>query len=170
MAIKLFKVDNFYYGIHQEFLIDEKEDLEQIEIDFNCGLGDKAFVPDGTVYVRHSDEFEGELWEEETAEVSSGGAIVAYVSYDEDEGIYTLDKTAGELKEAVLSGKYMQIEYHLGEDFLDGIYVWPVCNCYFDSDEPPVFSFDILNMSGDVKTFSCSSSDDFPVCETNPIG
>lgn len=78
MAIKLFKVDNFSYGIHQEFLIDEKEDLEQIEIDFNCGLGDKAFVPDGTVYVRHSDGFEGELWEEEIAENGGGSSLPDY--------------------------------------------------------------------------------------------
>lgn len=94
-----------------------------------------------------------------------GGAIVAYVSFDEAENYYKLDKTAGELKAAVLDGKYMQIEYHLGEDFYDGIYVWPVCNCYFDADEPPVFVFGILKEGGQEKTFSCNSADDFPVCD-----
>lgn len=63
MAVKLFKRDNFFYGLHQEFFVDGEEDLVQIEIDFDCELGDKAYAPDGSIWVRHSDNFDGELWE-----------------------------------------------------------------------------------------------------------
>lgn len=72
MAIKLFKVDNFHSGLHKEFFIDGESDLEQIEVEFDCELGDKAYTPNGTIYTRHSDEFDGDLWEE--IEVSGGSS------------------------------------------------------------------------------------------------
>ena len=63
MAFKLFKKDNFGYGTHQEFLIDSFEDLEELEKNFDCELGDKAYIPDGRVYTRHSDNYDEDLWE-----------------------------------------------------------------------------------------------------------
>ena len=62
MAFKLFKKDNFYNGTHQEFLIDDANDLEEIEKNFDCELGDKAHAPDGKIYARHSDGWEEDLW------------------------------------------------------------------------------------------------------------
>lgn len=72
MAIKLFKVDNFHSGLHKEFFIDGESDLEQIEVEFDCELGDKAYAPNGTIYIRHSDEFDGDLWEEIKNEDNNG--------------------------------------------------------------------------------------------------
>lgn len=63
MAFKLFKKDNFGYGTHQEFLIDDANDLEEIEKNFNCELGDKAHASDGKIYTRHSDNYDEDLWE-----------------------------------------------------------------------------------------------------------
>lgn len=73
MSFKLFKKDNFFNGTHQEFLIDSKNDLTALETSFDCELGDKAFTPNGTMYTRHSDDFEGDLWEE-IKETSGGGS------------------------------------------------------------------------------------------------
>lgn len=73
MSFKLFKKDNFFNGTHQEFLIDSKNDLIALETSFDCELGDKAFTPNGTMYTRHSDDFEGDLWEE-IKETSGGGS------------------------------------------------------------------------------------------------
>lgn len=76
MAFKLFKKDNFGYGTHQEFLIDDFEDLSEIEKNFDCELGDRAYTPDGKIYIRHSDNYDEDLWElveiESDSEDSSG--------------------------------------------------------------------------------------------------
>lgn len=130
MAIKLFKVDNFHYGIHQEFFIDSEDDLEQIEIEYNCELGDKAYLPSGEVYIRHSDGYSGDKWIIEGSGGSesslptvttddngdvltvidgtwakaapSGGVNILHVNnvYDISGEFSYLDKTAGEIREA----------------------------------------------------------------------
>lgn len=64
MTVQKIKEGNVFNVYNQSFLIDETSDLDELENEYTCLMGDKAQLPDGTIYVRHSDEFQGELWEE----------------------------------------------------------------------------------------------------------
>ena len=63
MAIQLMQENGEYNIKNQHFLIDETSDLTNLENEYSCSMGDRVELPDGTIYVRHSDEFEGDLWE-----------------------------------------------------------------------------------------------------------
>lgn len=63
MAIQLFRENDSFNIYHQHFLIDEENDLVNLENEYSCSMGDRAELPDGTIYVRHSDGYNGELWE-----------------------------------------------------------------------------------------------------------
>lgn len=91
MAIKLFKVDNFHYGIHQEFFIDGEDDLEQIENEYECELGDKAYTPDGTIYMRHSDDFDGDLWDIVKSNSESENSLPAITTDDNGNVLTVVD-------------------------------------------------------------------------------
>ena len=69
MAVKLAKKNNQYNVQRRTFYIDSADDLESVEVEYDCGIGDLAELPDGTVYCRHSDGYDGDLWEVK----SSGG-------------------------------------------------------------------------------------------------
>lgn len=71
MAIQLEKENNKFNIYEQHFLIDSKNDLQTIESEYTCHQGDKAELPDGSYYIRHSDDYQGEKWE--LAKSSSGG-------------------------------------------------------------------------------------------------
>ena len=108
MAIKRFKRDNFGNGIHSEFFIDSVEDLEVIEDIYDCELGDKAFTPAGAEYVRHPDDFDGDLWVlvskqggSDGSGEGSGGMML--VTYDRTSGF--ANKTFKEVWDAVLEGQ-----------------------------------------------------------------
>lgn len=83
MAVQKIKEGNVFNVYNQSFLIDETSDLDELENEYTCLMGDKAQLPDGTIYVRHSDEFQGELWEEieKTEPISSLPTI-----YSDDNG------------------------------------------------------------------------------------
>lgn len=63
MAIRLMQENGEYNIKNQLFLIDEENDLVNLENQYSCSMGDRAELPDGTIYVRHSDEYQGDLWE-----------------------------------------------------------------------------------------------------------
>ena len=63
MAIQLMQENGEYNIKNQHFLIDATSDLTNLENEYSCSMGDRVELPDGTIYVRHSDEFEGDLWE-----------------------------------------------------------------------------------------------------------
>lgn len=63
MAIQLMQENGEYNIKSQHFLIDETSDLTSLENEYSCSMGDKAELPNGIIYVRHSDEFDGDLWE-----------------------------------------------------------------------------------------------------------
>lgn len=63
MAIQLMQENGEYNIKSQHFLIDEENDLVNLESEYSCSMGDRAELPDGTIYVRHSDEYQGDLWE-----------------------------------------------------------------------------------------------------------
>ena len=62
MAVKLAKKNNVYNMQVRTFYIDSVDDLAVIETQYDCGIGDRAELPDGTVYCRHSDGYTGDLW------------------------------------------------------------------------------------------------------------
>ena len=71
MAIQKIKEGNSFNSYTQIFQIDSTDDLVTLEADYNPHFGDKAELPNGTVYVRHSDGYSGDLWE--IAQSSGGG-------------------------------------------------------------------------------------------------
>ena len=62
MAIQKIKEGKFFNVYHQTFLIDDNTDLDTLEQTYNCNLGDEAKLPDGTIYVRHSNDYQGDKW------------------------------------------------------------------------------------------------------------
>lgn len=63
MAIQLIKQNSKFNILHQYFYIDDVSDLDTIEDEFECHMGDIAELSNGTKYQRHSDDYLGELWE-----------------------------------------------------------------------------------------------------------
>lgn len=128
MAIKLFKVDNFHYGIHQEFFIDGEDDLEQIENEYECELGDKAYTPDGTIYMRHSDSYSGDKWAVKSSSNNSnqgeGGLSPSILKVELNELGTTLNKTWAEISTAdiVIGTSYGIIGYVTMISYMGGSY------------------------------------------------
>lgn len=63
MAIQLEKENSKFNIYERHFLIDSVADLQMIEALYICHQGDKAELPNGTTYRRHSDSYQGDLWE-----------------------------------------------------------------------------------------------------------
>lgn len=61
--IQLEKENSSFNIYEQHFLIDSENDLQTLESEYDCHQGDKAELPDGSYYLRHSDSYQGELWE-----------------------------------------------------------------------------------------------------------
>ena len=105
MGIKLAKKNNQYNMQRRTFYIDSADDLDTIETEYDCGIGDLAELPDGTTYCRHSDGYDGDLWEKRGSGRSPGGggsgSSGTMVVHDV-EGI--LDKTWQEIYDAFSSG------------------------------------------------------------------
>ena len=73
MAVKLAKKNNQFNMQVRTFYIDSVDDLAVIETQYDCGIGDRAELPDGTVYCRHSDGYGGDLWEKKGSSGGGGG-------------------------------------------------------------------------------------------------
>lgn len=73
MAIQLYKENDKYNVYHQHFYIDNISDLDSIETEYKCQMGDIAELPDGTQYRRHSDNYSGQMWDYFKGGGSSGG-------------------------------------------------------------------------------------------------
>lgn len=71
MAIQLEKENSKFNIYEQHFLIDSESELQTLESEYTCRQGDKAELPDGSYYIRHSDDYQGEKWE--LAKSSGGG-------------------------------------------------------------------------------------------------
>lgn len=63
MAIIKLKEGLLFNNYHQHFLIDSNSDLTLLEATYNCQLGDVAELPSGNYYIRHSNDYQGDLWE-----------------------------------------------------------------------------------------------------------
>lgn len=109
MAIILAKKNNQYNIQRRHFYIDDESDFETLESEWDCGIGDLAELPNGTVYCRHSDNYSGDLWEKRGSGASPSPtptptptSSILYVNmvYDDATFITSLDKTAGEIIEA----------------------------------------------------------------------
>ena len=85
MAVKLAKKNNVFNMQQRTFYIDDESDLDAIEAEYDCGIGDTAECPDGTIYRRHSDDYEGDLWEKKGASKGGGGSTLPDVD-SEDNG------------------------------------------------------------------------------------
>ena len=126
MAIQLLKENDSFNTYHQHFLIDSSDDLTSLEANYKCQMGDVAEAVDGTKYVRHSDGYSGDLWEE--AGGSGGSELPAVTSSDNgdvltvvngawdkvdpdtivlhvDEETFALDKTWQEITNLLAAGK-----------------------------------------------------------------
>ena len=63
MAIIKLKEGHSFNIYHQHFLIDSDSDLTLLETTYNCQIGDIAELPNGNYYIRHSNDYQGDLWE-----------------------------------------------------------------------------------------------------------
>lgn len=70
MAIQLMQENGEYNINRKHFLLDVKDDFIDLENSYECSMGDIAELVDGTIYYRHSNEYDGDLWE---LNESSGG-------------------------------------------------------------------------------------------------
>ena len=70
--IQLEKENSSFNIYEQHFLIDSESELQTLESEYTCRQGDKAELPDGSYYLRHSDDYQGDLWE--LVKSSSGGS------------------------------------------------------------------------------------------------
>lgn len=109
MAIILAKKNNQYNVQRRHFYIDDESDFETLESEWDCGIGDLAELPNGTVYCRHSDNYSGDLWEKRSSGKSPSPtptptptSSILYVDfvYDDSTFVTSLDKTASEILEA----------------------------------------------------------------------
>lgn len=73
MAIQLIKQNSKFNNLHQHFYIDNLSDLDLIESEYKCQMGDVAELPDGMQYQRHSDDYQGQKWEYWKGGGSGGG-------------------------------------------------------------------------------------------------
>ena len=115
MAIKLMKVNNSFNIYTQHFYIDNISDLDTIDDEYKCQMGDIAELPDGAKYRRHSDDYFGNLWEYYTGGGSSGNLVVQITTV---EGGVVADKTMREICTALQAGKTVNI-VDMTEDVLD---------------------------------------------------
>ena len=141
MAIQKIKEGNSFNSYTQIFQIDSTDDLVTLEADYNPHFGDKAELPNGTVYVRHSDGYSGDLWEiaqssggggsslpavtsEDNGDVltvedgawakaapSGGGQFIITVTANEAETELSVDKTYQEIVSAFAEGKTFYLIY-----------------------------------------------------------
>lgn len=88
MAIQLEKENNKFNIYEQHFLIDSKNDLQTLESEYTCHQGDKAELPDGSYYMRHSDNYQGDLWE--LVKSCGGGSSLPSVTSDDNGDILTV--------------------------------------------------------------------------------
>ena len=160
MAIKRFKRDNFGNGIHSEFFIDSADDLEVIEDMYDCELGDRAFTPTGAEYVRHSDEFEGDLWEEVSGDNSSGsdgGMLVVQTTFDESTGTITLAETWQSIFDNMSGGKLVVVL-----DTGDAAYMSMACIAENNGSD-----YNVVILHGNAEgafttVYTCESANDYP--------
>ena len=116
MAIQLFKENEAFNVKSQHFLIDSTDELTNIESIYNCKQGDKAELPDGTIYVRHSDDHQGDKWVVKSA--SGGGSSLPDVTTN-DKGKYLhTNESTGVLEwiEAAGSNGVLMVTYTVDEN------------------------------------------------------
>lgn len=106
MAIRLEKENSKLNINEQRFLIDSKTDLDTIEKDYVCGQGDRAELPDGSYYIRHSDEYQGEKWELMRSSGGGGGGsdLPAVTSADNGKVLTVVNGTWDKAAPSLLIG------------------------------------------------------------------
>ena len=89
MGIKKIKENGEYNSITKTFLIDSTSDFTTIETNYNCDIGDIAISPDGTEYIRHSNDVAGDKWVKYSD--SSGGGGGGTIKPEKDVNLYDSD-------------------------------------------------------------------------------
>lgn len=159
MSIVKLKDENSFNIYHQTFLIDDNTDLDTLEQTYNCNLGDEARLPDGTIYVRHSNDYQGDLWEK--IENKSGGSSLPSVSSTDNGDVLTVvngawDKAAPSGLPAVIladKGKHLVVnnkiqptstvivpEQMASYDAVSGMYLMSNCVPSLFNDEGYVYA------------------------------
>ena len=143
MGIKLAKKNNQYNMQRRTFYIDSADDLDSIEAEYDCGIGDLAELPDGTVYCRHSDGYDGDLWEKRGSAKSEGGGGGSsggnVLVVNADDATMTLDKTWSEITTADFAVLKMPVSETTQIAPIGGFYSdesLDVYQIYFVSHEP----------------------------------
>lgn len=92
MAVQLFKENSSFNVENYHFLIDSVDELDDIELIYKCHQGDKAELPDGTVYVRHSDNYSGDKWtvKSSSSNNGSGGSDLPTVTEEDNGNVLTV--------------------------------------------------------------------------------
>lgn len=84
--IQLEKENSSFNIYEQHFLIDSESELQTLENEYTCRQGDKAELPDGSYYLRHSDDYQGDLWElvKSSGGSGSGSSDLPPITSDDD--------------------------------------------------------------------------------------
>jgi len=115
LAVKLAKKNNVFNMQQRTFYIDDESDLDAIEVEYDCGIGDIAECPDGTIYRRHSDGYDGDLWEKKGSSGGGGGGSGNFViHFDMATGM--LDKTWQEIADAYSTGNTVVMINDINEE------------------------------------------------------
>ena len=155
MAIKLYKENSCFNIYHQCFLIESSDDLAIIESTYHCQQGDKALLPDGSFYIRHSDDYSGNLWELNEGG-SEGGSDLPEVSAADNGDVLT-----------VVNGTWAKAEAPTGLPVVSGVdngkYLG-VVNGEWSTTDGDVFSVTVTMTQYD---YSTSTSMDKSMTEIN---
>lgn len=119
MAIQLVQENGEYNIKSQHFLIDEENDLVNLESEYSCSMGDRAELPDGTIYVRHSNDYQGDKWvvkSSGSSESSDTGPRLIRIPYTVEGSIVTMGMTWQEIVDAANAGNFL---FMAGADLAD---------------------------------------------------
>ena len=93
MAIQLIKENSKFNIYHQHFLIDNADELTTLESTYEAHFGDRAELPNGIIYIRHSDDYQGDLWEimQNSGGGGSGSSLPSVTSDDNGDFLAVID-------------------------------------------------------------------------------
>lgn len=154
MGVQKLKDENSFNIYHQTFLIDDDTDLDTLEQQFHCSFGDEARTPDGTVYIRHSDDFTGDKWVVKSSGSSGGGSssdsgsgLVISLTYDETGPSWTMNKTFQEIWDAFSAGRAVVVkdDSYPGMEVANSVYTMAMEDLEIECSNEMTFFADTVN-------------------------